>query len=148
VSICFFLLSSIVLIMRDGEEKVLTTGDIFYNTLSVWQALYRHCRWSHRRSLTSMPTLMPTSRGDYFDDVDIPDIVSRMDLLPLPATNLHCIDIQCRHQIGGSTTIPNALRSMYLLTTALRGMWDRSIGIRKGMIWFKNSKLVCVWLWS
>jgi hypothetical protein len=50
-----------------------------------------------------------------------PDIVSGTDLLPLPATNLHCIDMHRRRQAGGSTTMPNALRGMYLLTTVLRG---------------------------
>jgi hypothetical protein len=33
------LLSSTVLIMRDGEGKVWIVGNMFYNTLSVRQAL-------------------------------------------------------------------------------------------------------------
>jgi hypothetical protein len=33
-----------------------------------------------------------------------------------------------RHQAGMSTTMPNALRGMYLLITSLRGKWSRSIG--------------------
>jgi hypothetical protein len=61
-------------------------------------------------------------RHDYFDDIDIPDVVSGTDLLPLPATNLNYIDMHHRYQAGSSTTMPNALRGMYLLTTALRGM--------------------------
>jgi hypothetical protein len=31
-----------MLIMRDGEGKVLTAGNIFYNTLSARKALRRH----------------------------------------------------------------------------------------------------------
>ena len=110
--------------MRDGERKVLTADDEFLNTLSARQALCRHRRWSHRQY--SAPTLVPTSRRNYFDDVDIPDVVSGTDLLPLPATDLHCIDMYRRHQADRSTTMPNALRGMYLLITALRGMWRRS----------------------
>ena len=110
--------------MRDGEGKVLTADDEFLNTLSARQALCRHRRWSHRQY--SAPTLVPTSRRNYFDDVDIPDVVSGTDLLPLPATDLHCIDMYRRHQADRSTTMPNALRGMYLLITALRGMWRRS----------------------
>jgi hypothetical protein len=41
MSICS-LLSATALIMRDGEEKVLTTDNMFYNTLSARQALRRH----------------------------------------------------------------------------------------------------------
>ena len=92
--------------MRDGEGKVLTADDEFLNTLRQYSA----------------PTLVPTSRRNYFDDVDIPDVVSGTDLLPLPATDLHCIDMYRRHQADRSTTMPNALRGMYLLITALRGM--------------------------
>ena len=70
-----------------------------------------------------MPTLVPsTSRRDYFDDVNMSDVVSGTDLLPLPASNLHCIDMHRRRQVDSSMTMPNALRGMYLLTTALRGM--------------------------
>ena len=115
--------------MRDGEGKVLITSNMFYNTLSARQALRRHRRRSHGRS--SMPALVPsTSHRDYFDGVDILDVVSRTDLLPRSVTNLHCIDIHRRRQAGRSTTMPNVLRDMYLLTTALCGMWGRSIGIR------------------
>ena len=64
---------------------------------------------------------MPTSRGDYFDDVDISDIVSGTDLLPLQETNLHYIDMHRHCQADSSTTMLNTLRGMYLLTTALRG---------------------------
>jgi hypothetical protein len=35
---------------------------------------------------------------------------------------LHCVDMYRRHQADSSTTMPNALRGMYLLTTTLRGM--------------------------
>ena len=35
---------------------------------------------------------MSTSRHDYFDNVDILDIVNEMDLLSLHPTNLHYID--------------------------------------------------------
>jgi len=119
------LLSSTILIMRDGEGKVPTAGNMFYNTLSARQALRRHRRWSRRRLLT--PTLMPpTSRTWLLRRRRHPDVVSGTDLLLLPATNLHCIDIHSRHQADRSTTMPNALRGMYLLTTALRGMWCRS----------------------
>jgi hypothetical protein len=62
------------------------------------------------------------SRRDYFDDVDIPDVVSGTDLLPLPATDLNYIDMHHCCQADSSTTMPNALRDMYLLTTALHGM--------------------------
>ena len=69
-----------------------------------------------------MPVLVPsTSHQDYFDDVDISDAVSGTDLLPLPANNLHCVDMHRRYQADGSTTMPNTLRSMYLLAIALRG---------------------------
>ena len=51
-----------------------------------------------------------------------PDVVSGADLLPLPATDLHCIDMYCHRQADDSTTMPNVLRGMYLLTTALRDM--------------------------
>ena len=104
--LCLFvhLLSSAVLIMRDGEGNVLPAGNMFYNTLSARQALRRHCRWSRGRS--SMPTLVPsTSCRDYFDDVDISNVVCGMDLLPLPATYLQCIDMHRRHQAGSSTTM-------------------------------------------
>ena len=80
--LCVLLLSTI-LIMRDGEENVLTTGNMFCNTLSAWQVLRWHRRWSRRRS--SMPTLVPlTSDHDYFDDVDIPtSLVERICYLYL-----------------------------------------------------------------
>jgi hypothetical protein len=64
----------------------------------------------------------PTSLPRYFDDVDIPDVVSGTDLLYLPATNMHFIDMHRRQQEGRSTTMPNALRGMYVLTTALLNM--------------------------
>jgi hypothetical protein len=119
------LVSSIMLIMRDGEGKVLTAGNMFYNTLSAQQALRRHRRWSRCRPST--PTLMPPmSLPRYFDDVNIPDVVCGTDLLPLPATNLHFIDMHRRQQEGRSATMSNALRGMYLLTTVLCGMWSRS----------------------
>jgi hypothetical protein len=63
--------------------------------------------------------VLSMSRHDYFDDVDTPDVVSGTDLLPPHVTNLHCIDMHCRCQAGRSTTMPNDLRGMYLLTTAL-----------------------------
>ena len=50
-----------------------------------------------------------------------PPPVSRTNLLPLPATNLYYIDIHRCHQADSSTTMSNALRDMYLLSTALRG---------------------------
>ena len=127
MSICS-LLSSTMLIMRDGERKVLTAGNMFYNTLSARQALRRHRRWSRRRpstltlmSLTSLSRLLWRCRH--------PDIVSGTGLLPLPAPNLHYINMHRRCQVGRSTTMPNALRGMYLLTTALCDKWSRSIGI-------------------
>jgi hypothetical protein len=118
------LLSSIILIMRDGEGKVLTAGNMFYNTLSAWQALRRHRRWSRRRSST--PTFVSASLLRLLRRCRYPDVVSGTDLLPLPATNLRCIDIHRRRQADKSTTMPNALRGMYLLTTALCDMWGRS----------------------
>lgn len=36
------LVSSTTLFMRDAEEKVLIVGNIFYNALSAWKALYRY----------------------------------------------------------------------------------------------------------
>jgi hypothetical protein len=45
-----------------------------------------------------------------------------MDLLPLPATDLRYISVHRLHQASSSTTMPHALRGMYLLITALRGM--------------------------
>ena len=43
---CVYLFSNLstVLIMRDGEENILTAGNMFYNTLSARQALRRHRR--------------------------------------------------------------------------------------------------------
>jgi hypothetical protein len=38
--------------------------------------------------------------------------------------------IPTRHQAGMPTTMPNALRGMYLLVTTLRDKWSRSIGIK------------------
>jgi hypothetical protein len=35
-----------------------------------------------------------------------------------------------RHQAGMSMTMPNTLCGMYLLITALRGKWSRSIGTK------------------
>jgi hypothetical protein len=118
------LLSSTILIMRDGEGKVPTVGNMFYNTLSARQALRRHRHWSRRRSST--PTFVPASLLRLLRRRQYPDVVSGTDLLPLPATNLRCIDIHRRRQADRSTTMPNTLRGMYLLTTALRGMWGRS----------------------
>jgi hypothetical protein len=122
VSMCSTFIT--MLIMRDGEEKVRTAGNMFYNTLSARQALRRHRRWSHRRHRHQCPCRCP--HCDYFNDVDIPDVVSGTDLLPLLATNLHYINMHRHCQSGSSTTMPNALRGMYLLTTALRGTWGRS----------------------
>ena len=62
--------------------------------------------------LMSLPRLLQRRRH--------PDIVSGTDLLALPATNLNCIDMHYRRQAGNSTTMPNALRGMYLLTIVLR----------------------------
>jgi hypothetical protein len=76
----------------------------------------------HLHRPSSTPALVSTFRHDYFDDINIPDIVRRMDLLHLPITNLYCIDIYHLHQEGCSTTIPNAQRIKYLLTIALQGM--------------------------
>ena len=45
---------------------------------------------------------------------------------PLLATNLHCINMHRRCQADSSTTVSNALRGMYLLTTALRSMCSSS----------------------
>jgi len=87
--------------MRDEEKKVLTTGDMFYNTLSARQTLRRHRRWSYRRS--SMPALVPST--------SCRDVVSGTDLLPLPASNLHCIDVH-RCRADSSTTMSNALHGM------------------------------------
>jgi hypothetical protein len=109
-----------MLIIKDGEGNVLTTGNMFYNTLSARQALHRHRRWSRRRC-SMLALVLSTSCRDYFDDVDIPDVVSGTDLLPSHVTNLHCIDMHCRCQASRSKTMPNALRGMYLLTTTLRG---------------------------
>ena len=114
--------------MRDGEGKVLITSNMFYNTLSARQVLRRHRRRSRGRS--SMPTLVPsTSRRDYFDGVDILDVVSRTDLLPRSVTNLHCIDMHRRCQAGRSTTMLNALRGMDLLATVLCDREVNQIGI-------------------
>jgi hypothetical protein len=65
---------------------------------------------------------VPTSRHNYFDDVDIPDVVSGMDVLTLPAADLHYIDMCRCCQAGTSITMLNALRGMYILTIILRGM--------------------------
>jgi hypothetical protein len=113
MSICS-LLSSTALIMRDGERKVLTAGNMFYNTLSAWQALHRYRRWSCHRSST--PTLVLASLLRLLRRRRYPDVVSETNLLHLPVTNLHCIDIHRGHQADRSTTIPNTLR----------GMWGRS----------------------
>ena len=43
-----------------------------------------------------MPTLVPTSRGDYFDDIDISDVVNGTDLLLLLAVDMNYIDIHRR----------------------------------------------------
>ena len=52
-------------------------------------------------SYPPQPVLVPsTSRRDYIDDVDFPDVVSGTDLLPLPATNTNYIDMYHRHQAG------------------------------------------------
>ena len=118
------LFSSTMLIMRDGERKVLTADNIFYNTLSARQALRQHCCWSRRRSSTrrsyrrlATTTSMTSTSLTY---------VSGTDLLPLPATNLHCINMHRCRQAGSSMTMPNTLRGMYLLTAALRGIQVRS----------------------
>ena len=66
--------------------------------------------------------LMPTSLPRLLQRRRHPDVVSGADLLPLPTTNLHYIDIYRRHQADSSTTMSNALRNMYLLTTVLHGM--------------------------
>ena len=138
-----------MLIMRDGEGKVLTADNIFYNTLSARQALRRHRRWICRRSSTL--TLGPTSHGDYFDDVDIPDVVSGTNLLPLPVSNLHYVDMHHRRhrcQADASTTMTNVLCSMYLLTTAIRDTWRRLNwhalrGTEQVFIWLRQP-----WSWS
>jgi hypothetical protein len=80
---------------------------VFYNTISARQALCRPHHWSRRRLSTL--ALVPTSFHDYFGDVDIPDVVSGTNLLSLPATNMHYIDLHRRCQTGSSTTI-NAKR--------------------------------------
>jgi hypothetical protein len=113
--------------MRDGEGKVLTAGNMFYNMLLARQALRRHRRWSCHHS--SPPARVPTSRRNYFDDVNIPDVVSGMDVLPLPVADLHYIDMCRCCQAGNSTTMLNALRGMYLLTIILRGIWSNQIDI-------------------
>jgi hypothetical protein len=64
---------------------------------------------------------MPVSLPRLLQRRRYPDVVSGTDLLSLPATNLHCIDMHRHRQAGRSMTMLNALRSMYLLTTALRG---------------------------
>jgi hypothetical protein len=114
------LLSFTILIMRDGEGKVLTAGNMFYNTLSARQALRRHRRWSRRWSSTS--TFMSASLLRLLRQCRYPDVVSGTDLLPLPATNLRCIDIHRRRQ---ADNVKRPTRYV-LLTTALRGMWGRS----------------------
>ena len=126
--LCLFvlLLSSTVLIMRDGEGKVLTAGNMFYNMLSARQALRRHRRWSRHQSSTS--TLMP-SLPRLLRRRRHPNIVSETDLLPLPVTNLHCIDMHRRCQAGRSTTMLNALRGMDLLATVLCDREVNQIGI-------------------
>jgi hypothetical protein len=51
---------------------------------------------------------MPTSRGDYFNDVDISDVVSGMNLLPLPVADMNYVDMHRRCQAGKSTKMSNA----------------------------------------
>ena len=125
MSICS-LLSSTMLIMRDGEGKVLNADNMFYNTLSARQALRWHRRWSRRRPST--PTLMPpTCRTWHFDDdVDIPALLAEricylyLDLICTASTWTIVIKQADLRQCQ------NALRGIYLLTTTLLGMWGRS----------------------
>ena len=136
--LCLFILlfSSIMLIIRDGEGKILTAGNMFYNMLSARQALRRHRRWSHHRPST--PTLTPsTSLPWLLRRCRHPDVVSGTDLLPLPVINLHYIDMHCCRQAGSSTIMLNALRGMYLLTSALRGMWCR-------LNWHPPQGMMCI----
>jgi hypothetical protein len=51
--------------MRDGERKVITTGNMFYNTLSARQA--------HVEAIAAH-TDVPVGCRDYFNDVDIPTL--------------------------------------------------------------------------
>jgi hypothetical protein len=67
---------------------------------------------------------MPTSRHNYFDDVDIPDVISGIDRLPLLAIDLHYIDMHRCCQAGSFTIMSNALCGMYLLTTAVLAVAD------------------------
>jgi len=72
---------------------------------------------------------VPTSRHNYFDDIDIPDLVSGMDLLPLPAADLYYINMHYCCQADSSTTMPNAIRGMYPLTIVHTACEVDQIGI-------------------
>jgi hypothetical protein len=58
-----------------------------------------------------LTALVPMSCRDYFNDVDVTDVVSRTDLLPLPTTDLYYSEIDCRHLANRSMMMPNALRT-------------------------------------
>jgi hypothetical protein len=64
-----------MLIMSDGEGKVRTAGNMFYNTLSARQALCRHLVEVVAINAAAH-TDVPASCRDYFDDVDIPTLLA------------------------------------------------------------------------
>jgi hypothetical protein len=108
--------------MRDGEGKVLTAGNMFYNTLSARQALHWHRRWSRRRPST--PTLMPSTSLSR-RRCRHPDVVSGMNLLYL---YLQLISTRLTYTvvIKQADLRQCQMSGTYLLITALCGMWRRS----------------------
>jgi hypothetical protein len=84
-----------------GEEKILTAGNMFHNTLLVDKLFVNiavevvadlQCRHLYRRRLA--PRLL---RRRWH-----PHVVSGTDLLSLSATDLHYINIHRRHQADSS----------------------------------------------
>lgn len=133
------LLSSTLLIMTDGEIKVLTAEDVIsqhvistllysiiidYFVYIVVRRRPRPRRHHHLRRRRRLHHLLGPWR-----------VVGWTDLLwPLPTYGQHCIGVVVINQVGRSSTMPTALRGIYLLITALHGKWSRSI-------WHQNQGL-------
>jgi hypothetical protein len=75
--------------MRDGEGKIPTADNMFYNTLSARQALRRHLVEAVAIDAAAH-TDVPAGCRDYFDDVDIPTLLAeRICYLYLQLIALH-----------------------------------------------------------
>jgi len=92
---------------REGEDP--TADDVFYNTLSARTLFINYIRGVVIKldaGLSSSPSTTSTTSTT--------------------STSLANGSAPTRHQAVMSRTMPNALRGMYLLITALRGKWSRS----------------------